>query len=206
MDEASAAVTIRRHWGAFRTPWVVRKLRKSPATRAQLPDAYAYTGSSAEAGSWVAALVAATGSFSHPPTGMEWTAQAPRRPRWRRPDAGDVMEMAVDFGSGNGGGGSTGGGGGVDIGALFDADGFAVAILVIIGVVILAAIAVPLGLLAIELVLAFGLVAAGAVLRLARLKPWTVLVLRHGIVVAAVAVKGWRKSGAVIAALRQHTT
>ena len=199
MNEASEAVTIRRHWGAFRTPWVVRKLRKSVATQARLPDAYAYSGSSAEAAPWVAALVAATGSFNHPPTGTGWTVQTPQRTRRWRPDAGDLVDVAVDVGSGDGGGG------GVDIGALLDADGFAVAILAIVGAVIVAAMAVPLGLLAIELVLALGTAAAGVVLRLARLKPWTVLVLRHGIVVTAVAVKGWRNSGAVIAALRQHT-
>jgi hypothetical protein len=176
---------------------MVRKLRRSPATRGQLPDAYAYPGSSAEAGPWVAALVAATGSFTHLPVGMAGTA--PRRTRRWRPHADDVIDAAFEYGTGNGGGG-------VDIGDLLDADGFAVAILAIIGVVILAVIAVPLGILAIELVLALGLAAAGAVLRLAGVKPWTILVLRHGIVVTAVAVKGWRRSTAVIAALRQHTT
>ncbi len=66
-------------------------------------------------------------------------------------------------------------------------------------------IAAPLGLLAIEIVLTVGLVAAGVILRLANIKPWTVLVLRGEVVVAVIAVKGWRTSRAVIAALRKHT-
>lgn len=87
---------------------------------------------------------------------------------------------------------------------MLDADEFALAILAILAIVVLAAIAVPLGLMAIEIVLTLGAVAAGVVLRLARIKPWTILVLRNGIVVAAVAVKGWRPSRAVLAALRRQ--
>jgi len=176
----------------------VRKLRKSPDTRSQLPEAYAYQGSSADADGWARALVVQTGSFRHPPPVLASTA--PRRPRIRRPDADDVLDVVSSIDTGGGGGG----GGGGDW--LSGADEFGLAIIAAIVVVIIAAIAVPLGLIALELVLTLGLVVAGIVVRLARIKPWTVLVLRHRSVVAVVAVKGWRTSRAVMGALRQHIT
>lgn len=179
---------------------MVRKLRKSPDTRARLPEAYSYPGSSADADAWVATLTAETGRFAHPPAGAPLTASAPRRTRRRRrPHLGDVADSGVDLATGINPGGGGGGG------SLLDADEFALVILAVIAVVLVAAIAVPLGLIAIEVVLTLGAVAAGVVLRLARVKPWTVLMLRDGAVVAAIAVKGWRASRAVIAALRLHT-
>lgn len=193
-----AAVTVRRHWGAFRTPWVVRKLRRSPDTRSQLPEAYAYHGSSADADGWARALVAETGSFRHPPPVLASTA--PRKPRIRRPEAGDVLDVASSIDPGSWGGG----GGGGDW--LAEADEFGLAIIAVMVALIIAAIAVPLGFMALELMLTLGLVVAGIVVRLARIKPWTVLVLRNRSVVAVVAVKGWRTSRAVIDALRQHIT
>ncbi|MDQ1742755.1 MAG: hypothetical protein QOE23_1094 [Pseudonocardiales bacterium] len=177
---------------------MVRRLRKSRDSRARLPEAYAYDGSNADVDRWVRTLVAETGNFTHPATGLLAASRTPRRTRWRRPDALDVADVAIDVGT------SGEGGGGVDIGGLLDADEFALAILAILAIVVVAVIAVPLGLLAIELVLTLGVAAAGVVLRLARIKPWTVLVLRDGIVVAAVAVKGWRSSRAVLVALRQQ--
>ncbi len=214
MSAPVPTITVRRHWGAFRTPWVVRRLRKSGDSSARLPAAYAYGGGSAYGGRsaydgsiadvdrWVRTLVVETGNFTHPAAGLLATSRTPRRTRWRRPDALDVADVAIDVGTS--GGGSGGGSGGVDIGGLLDADEFALAILAILAIVAVAVIAVPLGLLAIELVLTLGVAAAGVVLRLARIKPWTVLVRRDGIVVAAVAVKGWRPSRAVLAALRQQ--
>jgi hypothetical protein len=194
------AVTVRRHWGTFRTPWVVRKLRRSRDARARLPEAYGYDGPSADVDAWVRALVVRTGSFEHPAIGLARTSRAPRRTRWHRPDAWDVADAALEVGT-SGGGGDIGGG---DLGDLLGADEFALAILAIVAIVVLAAIAVPLGLIAIEFAFTLAVAAAGVVLRLARVKPWTVLVLRNGIVVAAVAVKGWRPSRAVMVALRHH--
>jgi hypothetical protein len=189
----SPGVTVRRHWGAFRTPWVVRKLRKSASTRAPLPDAYTYNGSSADADRWARALIAETDSFGHSLTGMALTA--PRRTR-DRPGLSDLADVPSSVDTGGGGGGDW----------LAGADEYGLVIIGAIVVLIAAAIAVPLGLIAIEIVLTLGLAVAGIVLRLARVKPWTVLVLRNRIVVAVVAVKGWRTSRAVIAALRQHAT
>lgn len=45
----TAAVTARRHWGAFRTPWVVRKLRKRAAPDGRLPEPYTFSGPAAYA-------------------------------------------------------------------------------------------------------------------------------------------------------------
>lgn len=210
------AVTVRRHWGTFRTPWVVRKLRKSRDGRARLPEAYAYAGPTADIDGWVRALVNRTGSFQHPaahPATRPVTLPIPRRrpvTQWPsrrrrvtwwtrrpyRPDPVEVAELAVNVGLDNVD----------DVGGMLDADEFALVILAILAVVVLAVIAVPLGLLAIEVVLSLGIVAAGIVLRLLRVKPWTVLVLRNATVVAAIAVTGWRPSRAVLAALRRHLT
>ncbi len=191
VSAAVPTVTVRRHWCTFRTPWMVRKSRD---TRARLPEAYAYDGPSTEVDSWVRALVVRTGSFEHPAIGLEAASPAPRRTRRHRPDPLDVADAAVEIGTSGGG----------DFGSSLDGSEFGLVILAILALVVLAAIAVPLGLIAIELALTIGLAAAGVVLRLARIKPWTVLVLRNGIVVAAVSVKGWRPSRAVIAALRQQ--
>ncbi|MEO6503257.1 MAG: hypothetical protein ABIQ09_15280 [Jatrophihabitantaceae bacterium] len=171
---------------------MIRKLRRSPDTRARLPEAYTYHGSSGDADGWVRALIAETGSFVHPPAGLESTGP-PRRSRGRDGDLGDAADAALSFDTG-----------GADGSWLDGADEFALAIVAVIAVVVIAAIAVPLGLIAIELMLTFVLAAAGVILRLARVKPWTVLVLRDRVVVTVVAVKGWRSSRAVIAALRQH--
>lgn len=184
----------------------------------RLPEAYAYTGSSTDAGPWARALAAETGAFAHRPISLASTT--PRRPR-RRSDTIDTtidtavdatidtainatIDTAIDATSRvNAGGGGRGGGGGD---WLDGPDEFVLIILAVIAVLVVVVIAAPLGLIAIEIVLALGLAVAGIVLRLANIKPWTVLVLRDGTVVAAVAVKGWRSSRAVIAALRQHTT
>lgn len=185
---------IRRHWGAFRTPWVVRKIFKSARPNARPPEAFGYRGSAAGADEFVARLLSDTGSFTHNAVGVS-VDQMPSQPRSRRrkwgraADAGDPVDLA-----------SSGGG----VGWFDDLDEFALVIFAIIAVVVVLVIAVPLGLIAVELVLALGLIALGIMARLLNLKPWSVLVRRDGVVVAAVAVKGWRASRAVIAALREH--
>ncbi|HEX8079632.1 MAG TPA: hypothetical protein VF557_05445 [Jatrophihabitans sp.] len=176
---------------------MVRKLRKSADTRVRLPEAYTYNGSSADAGPWVRALAARTGDFAHQPIDL-----APPR-RARRRDHSDTLDLPPDlFPSAETGGGGSGGGGDW----LDGADEYGLVIIAVIVVLLVVAVAAPLGLIAIEIVLTLGLAAAGVILRLANIKPWTVLVLRNGIVVAVVAVKGWRSSRSVIAALRQHAT
>jgi hypothetical protein len=199
----AAAVTVRRHWGAFRTPWVIRKLRKSPDTRARLPEAYAYTGSRAGADEWTRALVAETESFRHPPTGP--AVAEPRRAH----DGFDPTDLLDAPGAvhhaGDGGGNPTGGGGQATGGGGGDwLSGAGELGLIIIAAIAVLIIAVPLGLIGLELVLTLGLAVAGAVLRLAHIKPWTVLVSRDRNVVAVIAVKGWRTSRAVIASLRRQ--
>jgi hypothetical protein len=177
--------------GAFRTPWVVRKLRKSSANGSQLPAAYVYDGSPATADQWAASLVEGTGSFTRPSAGVPVEAATAR---WRRHrievDPVDVLELAANIAPG--GGGSW-------------LDGFALVILAAIAALVVLIVAVPLGLIAGELALTVVMIMAGVVARLVHVKPWTVLLLRDGAVVATVAVKGWRSSRAMIAALLRCT-
>lgn len=194
----TGALTARRHWGAFNTPWVVRKLRKRAAPDTSLPEAYRFSGSAEDADGWMSRLIANTDTFEHL-----------RNPRLRRPiEAPDLLEMLkipAELPSGGEfhlGGGS--GGGGVDAGWFDGVDDLAMVIFAVVAVVIVLAVAVPLGLVAIEFVVTLALIAVGVVARVAHIKPWTVLVLRDGTVVAAVAVKGWRPSRAVIRAVRSH--
>lgn len=109
-------------------------------------------------------------------------------------------------GGGSGGShpGGGGGGGGADASWFDGADELALVIFAVIAVVIVLAVAVPLGLIAIEFLIALALVAAGVVARLAHVKPWTVLVLCGESIVAVVAVTGWRPSRAVLKAVRRH--
>ncbi|MEP7021745.1 MAG: hypothetical protein ABI808_13935 [Pseudonocardiales bacterium] len=133
-------LAIRRHWGALRTPWVVRKIFKSARSNARLPEAFAYRGSAAGADEFVAGLLSDTGSFTHNAVGVS-VDQGPSQPRTRRrrrgraADAGDLLDLT-----------SSGGGGG---GGWFDGlDEFALVIFAIIAVVVVLVIAVPLGLIA----------------------------------------------------------
>lgn len=191
-------VSVRRHWGAFRTPWVVRRLRrhKSPSVHRdqRLPDAFVYAGGPAEADTFAATLVAMTSGFTRPAPDDMPTHPAEERAEI---DPLDLLDAPLpDFGTP-----SSGGGGGFDF---FDADEFAVVILAIVAVLVILMIAVPLGLIAIELVFTLAVIATGVVARLTRIKPWTVLVLRNGTVAGAVSVKGWRTSRAMIGSLRHH--
>jgi len=193
-----ATLVVRRHWGVLRTPWVIRRLRKLPAPDG-LPCAYRYDGRAEDAAAFADWLVAQTRGFTTDATGLSADQRVRRRRSAREGrleiDPSDVVDAGTNFIP-------SGGGGGDFDGWLAGADDFALIVVVLIVAAVLLVIAVPLGLIAIELAVALIIGAAVTAARVAGLKPWLLLIKREGRPVAAVAVRGWRASQAVIAALR----
>lgn len=197
-----AALVVCRHWGLLRTPWVIRKLRKMPAPEG-LPRAYRYDGRAEDAAGFANWLVAETRGFTTNAASLSADdhARRPRRPGEGRAevDAGDLVDAVTNFVP------SGGGGGGFD-GWVDGADEFALIVVGLMVAAVLLVIAVPLGLIAVELAVALIVGAVLTAARVAGLKPWLLLIKREGLPVAAVAVRGWRASRAVILALRARTT
>ncbi len=101
MTDAGTLVTVRRHWGAFHTPWVVRKLRRSADTRQRLPQAYAFTGSSAEVEPWVRALATETEGFAHRPVSLAAATPQPTGKDRSRTEAALDGASNVDISGGD---------------------------------------------------------------------------------------------------------
>lgn len=97
------------------------------------------------------------------------------------------------------------GGGGLS-NLLDGADEAVLYVLAAVVLVIVAIISVPLGLLALEIALAIILVIVGLCLRVAHVRPWTVVLKHEGLPVAAFSVVGWRTSSQLISELRQQVS
>jgi hypothetical protein len=119
----------------------------------------------------------------------------------------DAVLSGWGGGSGVSGGSSalvSGGGGGGGGGVFDDLDEAALVILAVIAVAVFLIVAIPLGILAVELVFALLALLIGVALRMAHVRPWTILVRQGGVTTAAFSVTGWRSSRRVLAGLRQE--
>lgn len=201
-------VTVRRQWAPWRTPWVWRKLRsRSKPHRgyaAGRPPTFSFNGGSGEAGSFViGALNQLVGGSpinavdsAHPGAFL-----AGQLADVVVSDAADAVLSVAFSSSGSSGGGGGGGGGGF----LDDLDEAALVIIAIVAVVVFLIVAIPLGILAVELVFALIALLVGVALRMAHVRPWTILVRQDGATTAAFSVTGWRSSRRVLVGLRQQS-
>lgn len=193
-------VTVRRQWAPWRTPWIWRKFRsRSKPHRgyaAAQPPLFRYDGHASEAGSFVIGAVnqLVGGSpinaidSSHP--GAFLAGQM------ADVVTGDAVDGVVSLmGSGGGGGG----------GLFDDLDEAALVIVAIVAVVVFLIVAIPLGILAFELAFALMALLVGVALRMAHVRPWTILVRQNGAAAAAFSVTGWRASHRVLVGLRDQT-
>jgi hypothetical protein len=214
----SPETTVRRQWAPWRTPWIWRKLRSRSKPHRGFDDAsppvFAYSGRPSEVGSFV------TGALNQLVGGSPLNAMDSAHPGAFL--AGQVADTALSQGadavlSGWGGGsgvsggssalgsGGGGGGGGGGVGGVFDdLDEAALVILAVIAVAVFLIVAIPLGILAVELVFALLALLIGVALRMAHVRPWTILVRQGGVTTAAFSVTGWRSSRRVLVGLRQE--
>jgi hypothetical protein len=163
------------------------------------PPLFRYEGHASEAGSFV------TGAVNQLVGGSPINAVDSAHPgAFLAGQMADVVTgEAVDgvmslVGSGGGGGG--GGGGFFD-----DLDEAALVIIAIVAVVVFLIVAIPLGILAFELVFALVALLIGVALRMAHVRPWTILVRHNGATTAAFSVTGWRASRRVLVGLRDQS-
>lgn len=188
-------IAVRRQWAPWRTPWIWRKLRARSAPHRGYGEGkvalFRSQGSTEGVGSFVAGAFDqfAGGSFldavesDHP--GAYVAGQVTQ--------AG-FTEMATALFSGGSGGGDF----------LGDLDEAAVVILGAIAVALILIVAIPLGILAVEVVLGLLVVLLGLCLRVAHVRPWTILVSQDGQATAAFSVTGWRASCRTVSGLREQ--
>ena len=119
--------------------------------------------------------------------------------------AGQVSQFGLTEGIGGlmSGSGSGGGSGAGDI--LGSIDEAAVIIVVAVVVAILLIVAIPTGILAFEVALGLLALIAGICLRVAHVRPWTILIREDGQTTAAFRVTGWRASQRMLHGLRDHS-
>jgi hypothetical protein len=116
-------------------------------------------------------------------------------------DAADAVLSAGTSGSG----GSLVSGGGGGRGFFDDLDEAALVILAIVAVAIVLIVAIPLGIMAVEVVFALLAILLGICLRVAHVRPWTILVRHDSVTTAAFSVKGWRSSKRMLVGLREQS-
>ena len=192
------AVSVRRQWAPWRTPWVWRKIRSRArphrASRDSTVALFRYEGRPDGVGSFIAgacdqllggSFLDASGS-AHPGAYL----------------AGEVTQAGLTSGAEAllSVSGAVGDGGSV----LTDIDEAAVVILAAVAVAIVLIVAIPLGILAVEVVLGLLVVLIGVSLRVAHVRPWTILVRRDERTIAAFSVTGWRASCQMVRGLREQ--
>ncbi len=211
---ASPKISVRRQWAPWRTPWIWRKLRShSKPHRGDTdtsPPVFSFQGSPSQAGSFV------TGALNQLVGGSPLNAMDSAHPGAfvagqvadaAMTDAADALLSMAGSGSGGSNGASSlvSGGGGGGSGFLDDLDEAAVVIIAVIAVAVFLVVAVPLGILAVELVVGLLALLVGIALRMAHVRPWTILVRQGGVTTAAFSVTGWRSSRRVLVGLRQQS-
>ncbi len=194
-------VSVRREWAPWRTPWIWRKLRPGARPHRGSGDrpvvVFRYEGTPQGVGSFLA------GAFDQLTGGTAFDAVESDHPVAFA--AGEVTQLGLTravggllAGSASGGGG---GSGGEILGALDEA---VLIIFAAVAAAILLVVAVPLGILAVEVVLGLLVLIAGVCLRVAHVRPWTIVVRQDGETTAAFTVTGWKASRRVLSGLREQ--
>jgi hypothetical protein len=118
-----------------------------------------------------------------------------------------VAGQATQFGLTNAASGlisGSGGGGGAGVDFLSGIDEAVLVILAAVVAAVLLVVAIPLGILAFEVVLGLLVLIAGLCLRVAHVRPCTILVRQNGHTTAAFSVTGWKASQRMLRGLREQ--
>jgi hypothetical protein len=191
----ASGITVRRQWAPWRTPWIWRKLRSRSSahrgSRAAGAAVFRYDGEPSGVGSF---LVGALNQFAggSPVNALE--SEHPAAFLAGQVTEGGLTEAAGALLS------VAGSGGGGDF--FDDLDEAAVVILAVIAVALFLMVAIPLGILAVEMSFALLALLVGISLRVAHVRPWTILVRQDGVTTAAFSVTGWRSSHRVVVGLK----